>query len=88
MFNMMIDGSKMTKAAIRKLGGSHVVVVPPAYLKQTGLNAGSSVELSVRGDTLVMKPRRAPSLEQLIKSTPKGSRVPGWDEITPAGTEL
>ncbi len=82
----------MSKAAIRKLGGSHVVVVPPAYIKQTGLTAGAAVELTVRGDTLTVKPNpdrnRAPSLEALIKATPKAARVKGWDEMPSAGVEL
>lgn len=77
----------MSKAAIRKLGGSHFVVVPPVFLKQTGLTAGSTVELVVRGDTLTVKPDRAPGLDELIKATPKRARVPGWDEMPAAGAE-
>ena len=78
----------MSKAAIRKLGGSHFVIVPPTFLKQTGLTAGSTVEVAVRGDTLTIKPDRAPSLEDLIKATPKPARVPGWDEMPPVGAEF
>lgn len=82
----------MSKAAIRKLGGSHVIVVPPTYLRQTGLSAGATVDLTVRGDTLTVKPdsdhNHAPSLEALIKTTPKTARVKGWDEMPSAGAEL
>lgn len=77
----------MSKAAIRKLGGSHFVVVPPTFMKQAGLRAGSTVEVSVRGDTLTVKPDRAPSLEDLIEETPKEARVPGWDDMPPVGAE-
>jgi antitoxin ChpS len=77
----------MSKAAIRKLGGSHVVVVPPTFLKQAGLSAGSTVDVSVRGDTLTVKPDKAPSLEELIKATPKKARVAGWDEMPAVGGE-
>lgn len=77
----------MSKSAIRKLGGSHVLVVPPAFLRQAGLTAGSTVELSIRGDTLTVKPGRAPPLEELVKATPKRSRVDGWDEMPAAGEE-
>jgi antitoxin component of MazEF toxin-antitoxin module len=77
----------MSKAVIRKLGGSHFVVIPPTFLKQTGLTAGSTVEVAIRGDTLTVKPDRAPSLEELIKGTPRHARVAGWDEMPPAGAE-
>lgn len=87
MFNVFRETFDMSKGAIRKLGGSHVVVVPPAFLKQTGLTAGSGVELAVRGDTLTVKPDRAPGLEELIKATPRKARLPGWDEMQPAGAE-
>lgn len=77
----------MSKAAIRKLGGSHVVVVPPTFLKQTGLKAGSPVDVSIHGDTLTVKPDRTPGLAELIKATPRKARVEGWDEMPPAGAE-
>jgi antitoxin component of MazEF toxin-antitoxin module len=87
LYNYCSRRDLMTKAAIRKLGGSHFVVVPPAFLKQAGLSAGSTVDVSVRGDTLTVKPDKAPSLEELVKATPKKARVPGWDEMPAIGGE-
>lgn len=46
----------MSTHSLRKAGGSVMVTVPPAYLKRTGLKAGSAVKIDTRGDKLVIRP--------------------------------
>jgi antitoxin component of MazEF toxin-antitoxin module len=82
----------MTKTApLRRAGGSVTVVVPPTFLKQTGLTVGSTVELSVAGDRLTIRPAgRKLTLKDILDAAPadaRKQRAPGWDEMPPAGRE-
>ena len=81
----------MSTTSLRRAGGSVTVVVPPAYLKQTGLAVGSSVEVSVAGDRLTIRPAgRKLTLRAILSGTPKDARkmrAPGWDEMPDAGRE-
>jgi antitoxin component of MazEF toxin-antitoxin module len=77
--------------SLRRAGGSVTVVVPPTYLKETGLTVGSTVELSVTGDRLTIRPAgRKLTLKDILDATPadaRNQRAPGWDEMTPVGRE-
>lgn len=81
----------MSNAALRKAGGSVMVTLPPAYLKQHGLSAGSVVELKVSGRQLVVTPgTKRLTLTDILAAAPKNARkqrVVGWDEMPPAGGE-
>lgn len=81
----------MTTTSLRRAGGSVTVVVPPTYLKQAGLAVGASVELSVAGDRLTIRPAgRKLTLQAILKAAPKNARTlraPGWDEMADAGRE-
>jgi antitoxin component of MazEF toxin-antitoxin module len=62
----------MANVPLRKSGGSVTVTVPPLYLKQTGLTAGSVVSLDVKGDKLTITPaRRKVTLADIIEAAPK-----------------
>lgn len=81
----------MSRYSLRKAGGSVMVTIPPAYLKQNGLAAGSAVEVEERDDKLVITPARARvTLSDILKAAPKNARklrAAGWDEMPEAGNE-
>lgn len=81
----------MSSAALRKAGGSVMVTVPPAYLKQHGLSAGSVVELKVSGRQLVVTPgKKKLTLGDILAAVPKNARrqrAAGWDELPAVGNE-
>lgn len=81
----------MSTTSLRRAGGSVTVVVPPTYLKQTGLSVGSSVEVSVAGDRLTIRPAgRKLTLREILDGTSKDARkqrAPGWDEMPDVGRE-
>ena len=58
----------MANAKLRQVGGSTVVAIPPALLKQLKLAVDSRVTVSVEKDQLVIKPEARPrySLAQIM----------------------
>ena len=69
-----------------------MVTVPPAYLKHTGLAAGQTVNLEMKGDVLTIRPatKKRITLAEILRGTPKKTartRVDGWDELASAGKE-
>lgn len=82
----------MSQASLRRAGGSVMVTVPPAYLKQNGLSAGQTVRLEMKGDTLTIRPaaKKRITLAEILRGTPRKAarqRAEGWDEIPAAGRE-
>ncbi len=80
----------MLKAALRRSGSSFILTVPPSYVEQNHLDAGSRLIIEINGDELKLKPeRQPPSLTELLAATPKGlCRAKGWDALGSAGGEL
>ena len=82
----------MHKYSLRKAGGSVMVTVPPAYLKQHGLGVGSVVEIAMRGDKLTITPAKSRvSLADILRAAPKDARTlraDGWDQLPPSGNEV
>ncbi len=58
----------MATAKLRQVGGSTVVAIPPAFLKQLDLAADARVTINVEKDQLVIRPeaRRRYSLAELM----------------------
>ncbi|MFG1348112.1 antitoxin [Xanthobacter autotrophicus] len=57
----------MAYANLRKVGGSVMLAIPPTILDQLSLAQGAGVELSVEGETLVVRLRRPRyTLDQLL----------------------
>ncbi|MFS2195548.1 AbrB/MazE/SpoVT family DNA-binding domain-containing protein [Pseudomonas sp. Pseusp88] len=50
----------MHKTNLRKVGGSIMLVVPPAFLDQLHLQAGSTVSLAIEDGRLVLTPKTRP----------------------------
>tara|TARA_R110002074_G_scaffold65748_1_gene156060 strand:- start:365 stop:625 length:261 start_codon:yes stop_codon:yes gene_type:complete len=61
----------MTQIAIRKSGGANIVSLPKAVLKSLGLQTGSSLDLSIVNDQIILTPVRAevPTLESLLEGS-------------------
>ena len=45
---------------LRKVGGSIMLSIPPTILKMLHLQAGSTVNMSVKGDRLIMEVQKRP----------------------------
>ena len=58
----------MLTTHLRKVGGSIMLAVPPAFLEQLNLKAGASVSLTVAEGHMVVHPHPKPSysLEELL----------------------
>ena len=80
----------MLNASLRRSGGSLIMTIPPSYVEQNHLDAGSRVFVEINGAELKVKPgRRRPKLAELLAATPENlARVAGWDEMPDVGAEL
>jgi len=62
----------MTSLAIRQSGGANIVSIPKAVLKVLGLHVGSSLDLSIENNKIILTPiKEEPSLEELLAGSPK-----------------
>lgn len=79
---------------LRKVGGSVMLAVPPAFLDQLHLEAGTEVGLAVEGESLIVSPKqrkRYTMAEILAKSDytveqPASERE--WIDAPAVGREL
>lgn len=70
----------MPTTRLRKSGDSLVITIPPSYVAQNRLNAGSRISVQIDGDELVVTPGdQRKTLAQLLAATPAANRVDGWD---------
>ena len=79
---------------LRKVGGSVMLAVPPAFLDQLQLQAGATVGLVVDHGRLVMEPKPRPryTLAELLAasdySQPQSAEEREWVDAPAAGSEL
>lgn len=75
---------------LRRSGESLIVTIPPFYIEQNHLDAGSQLSVEIAGHELKLKPtRHRPHLAELLEATPSGNqRIEGWDEIPAVGNEF
>ena len=79
---------------LRKVGGSVMLVVPPAFLDQLHLRVGASVGLVVDGGRLVVSPTPKPryTLAELLAASDYGQLQPPeereWVDAPAVGGEL
>jgi antitoxin ChpS len=84
----------MPTTSLRKVGGSIMMVVPPAILDQLGLRAGAAVTLAVEGQRIVVEPERKPryTLDQLLTECDaravESAEDREWLSTPPVGREL
>jgi antitoxin component of MazEF toxin-antitoxin module len=81
----------MKTVALRKSGGSLILAVPAFFTETNHLAAGDRVEVSIEGQTMVVRPaRRMPryTLDQLLAEH-EGDipRLPEWEAMPPVGLE-
>jgi len=79
---------------LRKVGGSVMLIVPPAFLDQLHLQVGSTVGLAVDHGCLVINPKPRPhyTLAELLAasdySQPQPPEEREWVDAPAAGDEL
>ena len=79
---------------LRKVGGSVMLVVPPAFLDQLHLQAGATVGLAVDHGRLVVEPRIRPryTLAELLAESDYAQSQPTeereWIDAPAVGGEL
>ena len=80
----------MLNASLRRSGGSLIMTIPPSYVEQNHLDAGSRVLLEINGAVLKLKPgRQRRNLSDLLAATPgELARVVDWDEMPALGAEF
>ncbi|MCK9201070.1 MAG: antitoxin [Gallionella sp.] len=79
---------------LRKVGGSVMLAVPPAFLDQLHLQAGTTVGLAIDHGCLVVDPKPRPryTLAELLAasdySQPQSSEDREWVDAPAVGDEL
>ena len=82
----------MSNYHLRKVGGSVMLVVPPAVLEMLSLSAGSTVGVVVDSGRLIVEPRKPRvTLADLIAQCDPNAPLPQdreWVDAPPVGREL
>jgi antitoxin ChpS len=83
------------KANLRQVGGSVILALPPAFLKQLGVGAGSEVGLILENDRLIVQPQRSSrryTLDELLSqcdaSVQPSEEDREWLQSQPVRNEL
>jgi antitoxin ChpS len=77
-------------ATLRRSGGSVILSIPKTIVESLAVDAGSVVELSLRGSSLSVTPARRTLAERLAaspKSPAEWQRDDEWLEDAPLGRE-
>lgn len=84
----------MHRTALRKVGSSVMLAVPPAILEMLELAAGATVGVSVDGSRLIVeaKPRPRYTLSELLEasdySEPQSADERAWVDAAAVGREI
>ena len=79
---------------LRKVGGSVMLAVPPAFLDLLELGVGARVDIAVENGRLIVEPRARPrySLEELLAQCDAADAPLAedreWIDVKPVGKEL
>jgi antitoxin ChpS len=79
---------------LRKVGGSIMVAVPPAFLDQLRLQAGAKVGLTLDNGCILVSPNPLPryTLDELLSQCDSSAEIPAedreWLNARPIGSEL
>ena len=79
---------------LRKVGGSVMMAVPPAFLELLHLQAGATVGMTVDHGRLVIEPKPRPrySLDELLAQCDASAELTAedreWLDMKPVGGEL
>ncbi len=84
----------MSTLAIRQSGGANIVSIPKAVLKSLKLHIGSSLNLSIEDNKIILTPISDElTLEEVLVGSPKKNLKPTKEDLTwmnsnPVGKEL
>ncbi len=83
----------MTAVVVRQSGGAEIVSIPKAIGKMLGLHVGSTLDLSVVDNKIVLTPVKEESLESLLAGSPREcfqltEEDQQWVNATPLGKEI
>ena len=79
---------------LRKVGGSVMLAVSPAFLEELGITSGSIVDVALREGRLVVKPISKPKytlanlLTQCDAKAKMSKEDQRWLELDPVGNEI
>ena len=76
---------------IRKYGNSSVVVLPPAFMRDLGIQVGSSLAMSTTDGVITLAPKKRYTLEDLVAQCNPRAKPPAdiaaWDNMPSVGRE-
>lgn len=76
---------------IRKYGNSSVVVLPPAFMRDLGIQVGSSLSMSTADGVITLAPKKRYTLEDLVAQCSPRAKPPAdiaaWDNMPSVGRE-
>ena len=84
----------MHTTTLRKVGGSIMLAVPPAFLDLLKLGIGAKVDIAVEKGRLIVMPEARPSysLDELLAQCDEPATLStedrGWIDAKPVGNEL
>lgn len=84
----------MHTTSLRKVGGSIMMAVPPAFLDMLHIGAGTTVAVEIDHGRLVVEPQLRPRytlnelLAQCDASAPMSAEDRVWLDSAPVGSEL
>jgi antitoxin component of MazEF toxin-antitoxin module len=64
----------MTQIAIRQSGGANIITLPKVILRTLALNTGSSLDLAVEGNKIILTPvKERLTLEEVLQGSPQAA---------------
>lgn len=83
----------MATAKLRKVGGSVMLAIPPSFLEELSVGIDSMLDLTLRGQELVLRPaRRKYTLDDLLSdadpNAPFSDEERAWFDDAPTGREM
>jgi antitoxin ChpS len=76
---------------IRKYGNSSVVVLPPALMRDLGIQVGTSLSMNATDGVITLAPKKRYTLEALVaQCNPKAkpaADMTAWDNMPSVGRE-
>ena len=83
----------MHTTSLRKVGGSVMMIVPPAFLDQLHLRPGATVGVAVENGRLIVEPHRtvyalAELLAQCDSEAPFSEAEMEWGNVPDVGAEI